>query len=266
MPEDEFEFLSVTLSILGIARSLDVSENEGANGSWAPFCSTLVTLLGTRASRYGEVDHAQFNHFIRELFVSSDVVDGMAVLDGSLGSDKQMRFDFRDLELRNCIFNAIDFWSCQTNENTRFVDCRFSDISGQRPKSMIITPDTFSPGCVLDDEFRKQLFEGAQRVENDNQKVKDAIISFVSDFYKSGRFAHYSPDLVETHYKKSAERITFKKIFRTMLRKKVVELKKDPFGNDNVYVVANAREDIERLITQGQIRGKLVAVRDDLLG
>lgn len=266
IPEDEFEFLSVTLSMLGVARSLDVSESEGTDGTWAQFCSTLIALLGIHAARHGEVDHSQFNHFIRELFVSGDVVDGMAVLDGGLGPDKQMRFDFRDLEFRNCIFNAIDFWSCQTSENTRFVDCRFSDISGQRPKLMTITPDTFSAGCVLDDEFQKQLFEGAQRVENDNQKVKDAIISFVSDFYKSGRFAHYSPDRVEAHYKKSSERITFKKIFRVMLKEEVFETKKDPFGNDNVYVVADARADIERLITQGQIRGKLVAVRDDLLG
>jgi len=220
------------------------------------FSFALVSLVAAFQTRSGPLAAANFTQALREVFGEGTKLRRIALLDGFVREEERLRLDFRGLQVEDCLFHAVDIWSCQYDSGSVFSRCRFMNCPGVRSKASGVDLATFQPDCHLDAEFERVYAEGTKKLKGTETQNLDAIRSFVSDFYKQGGFRRINRPNVERYYGSSNSVVPFNRLYRLMKKHGVIE--EEDHGNYLEVRIANAaREAAEKLITQGVLGGPL---------
>ena len=229
------------------------------------FSYSLISLIVAQMSLKGDLSTEALTKMLIDIFSSSDkTISRMAIIDGVHTGDRRFRLDFRGLTFVECLFHSIDIWSCQFDEASNFQRCRFISCDGIRSRDSGITENTFDMNCVFDEVFERVFAKGQTRVVDAQEKVKTDILSFVSDFYSSGRFEDFTEDYIAKHYSRTNPTVPIKKMIQAFKRNGV--LVRNPRKRDTYWhmVADDAKASIERLVTQGVLSGSLKKIAQDL--
>jgi hypothetical protein len=238
----------------------DIGQPESAA---ARFSFAIVSLVAAFQTLAGSLVASNFTSALCEVFGRGSVLSRMALLDGFVRDEERIRIDFRGLRFEDCLFHAVDIWSCQFDANSSFSRCRFMSCLGVFSKGSGIREATFEPDCHLDAEFERVFAEGQERIKSTQGQNLDAIRSFISDFYRQGGFRRISYRNLERYYGSSNSFVPFKQLYRLMKKHGVIS-EEDHGHYTEVRVASRAQQAAEKLITQGVLGGALRDVAGSL--
>ena len=89
---------------------------------------------------------------MNNIFGNGDVIEGMYIIDLENNGPRKPIFDFSGKKIKKSRFeNYTNFWECQIDENTRFIETEFVNLQprkGIKPKFYSLT---FGEGCDTED-------------------------------------------------------------------------------------------------------------------
>ncbi|GBR21886.1 hypothetical protein AA0616_2137 [Komagataeibacter nataicola NRIC 0616] len=229
----------------------------------ARFSFALVSLVAGFLDSSRSLDASNFTAALCEVFGNGSTVRRIALLDGFVRDEERIRLDFRGLRFEECLFHAVDIWSCQYDAKSSFSECRFMSCSGVFSKGSGVALATFEPNCILDIEFEQVFTEGRKKIQGTEDQSIDAIRSFVSDFYRQGGFRPISRENIERYYGASNSVVAFKQIYRLMKRHNVI-IEENQGHYVEVRIAKSVHQMAEKLITQGTLGGALRDVASSL--
>ena len=270
---DAFGLCIIGLQFTGerlIAQDLEDQESNILTPSSAAsqFSYSLISLIVAQLSLKNNLSTSSLTKALTDIFSSDGkTISRMAIMDGVHTGDTRFRLDFRGLTFVECLFHSIDIWSCQFDQDSKFIRCRFIACDGVRSKDDGITGDTFDATCMLDDVFEKAFEIGETKITDTQEKIKSDITAFVSDFYSSGRYDVYTEDYIERHYNESNPAIKAKKMIQVFRRHGVLVSsdRKNRSKGEWFMMSEEAKPSIERLITQGVLSGVLKRIATEFL-
>jgi hypothetical protein len=266
---DESEFMLKIIDLLNhgwaiIKEYLPQHENDFFNleSFIAQFTHACVGLLCAFITRSESASTDQIDKGLKELFFTNGALRNVVILDGLVGDEYKIRLNFKGLRVENCTFNSMDFWSCQFDSQTRFVDCKISGCTGAIPKDSTIRLASFQ-NCQFDDDFESAMADLNRRIDNTAEKALDAIRSFISDFHRQGGFRKIKLSNLERYYGQSNSAVPFRRIYQLM-RKHGVVVEIDMGRFTEVAIAPKAAVAAERLITQAVLDTPLSWVANDI--
>ncbi|MBK3455012.1 NACHT domain-containing protein [Pseudomonas sp. MF6754] len=184
--------------------------------------SSMFMLLISVFRETGEAkfDSSSCTDLLKNVFGEKEL-SGVVLMNILSCDSKRPVFDFRNLTIKNSHFERYDyFWDCQIDEDTRFHNSFFSQLSPRKDLKPIFFDNTFSDDCLLND----MLETINQRKDEENaqsDKLNENLRRLFELFNKRGNFYPQKQEYIRS-------KIFTGKLLPTLLKNGVIEDYLDP--------------------------------------
>ncbi|TIH11065.1 NACHT domain-containing protein [Pseudomonas leptonychotis] len=159
---------------------------ENPNTLISSIVSLLLCLL-QKSDNSQSSTHTR-TELIEKLFLKSNELVGISLIDIFGNSSIKPTFDFKDRVLRDCTFDNYEyFWECQMNEGTKFENSQFKDINPRSGVTIKLHNSLFSSTCDLT-QIQHLLTEKEEEAAENKEAVLTELEKVFKLFYQRGNF------------------------------------------------------------------------------
>lgn len=167
----------------------------------------------------------------------------------NLSSDRQIRFDFSDLEIKGAIIeNYQGFYECEFNENSRFIESVLFNLTDSHAK---VNGKIFI-NCTYDKNIEEAIKNYEETIADKSTKLKVFLNSFFHLFFSNGRLGRQWEEKVIKPRFNGVDKhdIGYAKVIRVLKRTGLLESQMEKEGV-KMFISEGYKDQVTKFVKDG---------------